>query len=107
MTFILLILKAFNIKKQAASRFVFNAIEGEALQSQRRTILFVSEKQNRDVWVYADKKNDVVFRHDGEDYQVIDGELKIAALKASNLVDYGVRYEDTNWKLIDFSCEEN
>ena len=95
-----------NIKKQASSKFVFNAIEGEALQSQGRTILFVSEKQNRDVWVYADKKNDVVFRHDGEDYQVIDGELKIAAIKSSSLVDYGVRYKDTNWKLIDFSCEE-
>lgn len=95
-----------NIKKQAFSKFVFNAIEGEAIQSKRRTILFVSEKQNREVWVYADKKNDVIYRHEGEEYQVIDGELKIAATKTSKLVDYGVRYEDTVWRLIDFSCEE-
>ena len=84
-----------NIKKQASSKFVFNAIEGEALQSQGRTILFVSEKQNRDVWVYADKKNDVVFRHDGEDYQVIDGELKIDSNRfdfAENGNIYGGRY---------------
>lgn len=94
-----------NIRKQAANKFVFNAIEGEAIQSVRRTILFVSEKQNRDVWVYADKKNDAIYRYDGEEFFVIDGELKIAAKKASNLVDYGVRYEETTWKLTEFSCE--
>ena len=95
-----------NIRKQNKNKYVFNAIEGEAIQSKRRTILFVSEKQNREVWIYADKKNDVVYRHDGEDYLVIDGELKITAKTTSNLADYGVRYENSTWKLIDFSREE-
>lgn len=95
-----------NIKKQDSNKFVFNALEGEAIQSKRRIILFASEKQNRDVWACADKKNNVIFRYNGEDYQVLDGELKIATIKTSNLADYGVRYEDFTWRLMDFSCEE-
>lgn len=95
-----------NIKKSDSTKYVFNAVDGEAIQSKRRTILFVSEKQNRDVWVYADKINEAFFRFDGEDYQVIDGELKIAAKREIDLVDYGVRYEGGNFKLTDFSCKE-
>lgn len=95
-----------NIRKQSSNKYVFNAVEGDAIQSKRRTILFVSERQNRDVWVYADKKNDMLYRRDGEEYIVIDGELKIAVQKTANPSDYGVRYENTSWRLIEFSIEE-
>ena len=94
-----------NIKKTGSSFFIINAKEGDVLQSERRTILFAKEKQNKDIWIYADKKMGVKFRQGEEEYSVVDGELKIAAFASSDLSDFGVRYEDTSWRLQDFSKE--
>lgn len=94
-----------NIKKVNSSLFLVNTISGDVIQSKKRTVLFASEKQNRDIWIYADKKNEVKFRQDDEEYDVLDGELKIAAFDSADLSDYGVKYEDTSWKLQDFSKE--
>ncbi len=94
-----------NIKKQYANHYVINALEGEAIQSIRRTILFVTEKQDREVWTYVDKQKDTVYLFEGEEYLVIDGELKLAVKNTENLSDYGVRYENSSWRLRDFSVE--
>lgn len=94
-----------NIKKVNSSFFLVNTIDGDVIQSKKRTVLFASAKQNRDIWIYADKKNDVRFIQNDEEYDVLDGELKIAAFDSVDLSDYGVRYEDTSWKLQDFSKE--
>lgn len=95
-----------NIRKKRANLYTFNASEGEILQSKQKSVLFTLEKQNREVWIYADNKSSVVFRSEGEEYSVIDGELKLATAKTINVSDYGVRYKDTSWKLSDFSVEE-
>jgi len=96
-----------NIRKVKASYYVFNAVEGEMLQSTKRTVLFASEKQHRDIWIQADKKKNLIFRKDENEYSVVDGELKIAALATANLSDYGVRYEECSWKLQDFSSAQD
>ena len=92
-----------NIKKQYANYYIFNATEGEVLKSEKRFILFVSERQNRELWLSVEKKNSITYRHEGADYDVIDGDLKIAVLKDFEISDFGVHYEDSNYKLSDFS----
>ena len=92
-----------NIKKQHADYYIFNATEGEVLKSEKRFILFVSEKQNRELWLSVEKKNSITYRHEGADYDVIDGDLKIAVLKDFEISDFVVHYEDSNYKLSEFS----
>ena len=94
-----------NIRKEKAFYYIFNAIDGDFLQSSKRTVIFASEKQHRDIWVHADKKKGVKFRQGENEYDVIDGELMIATSATSDLTDYGVRYEDSIWKLQEFSSK--
>ncbi len=94
-----------NIKKVSPSYFVLNAKEGDVLQSRRRTALFVSEKQNKNIWIYADKKKDVRFRRGESEYFFVDGELKVAAFDSTDLSDFGVNNDNIICKLQDFSKE--
>jgi hypothetical protein len=98
-----------NIKKASSepNLYIIHSQEGELLQEPKRTIFFVVEKQNRNIRIIADRKSNVKFMHDGEEYIVIDGELKVIVKSDVDITKYGVRYELTDFRLQDFTCEEN
>lgn len=81
--------------------------EGERLQTVRRTVFFVFEKQEYNIRIIADRKNNAKFIHNGEEFIVIDGELKIVVKADVDITKYGIRYESSDFKLKDFTCDEN
>lgn len=97
-----------NIKKvPRESIYVLKSKEGELLQNPKRTVFFVHEKQNRNIRIIADRKNDAKFIHDGDEFDVIDGDLKVVVRSDLDIKKYGVRYESTAFRLNDFTYVEN
>lgn len=82
------------------------ASNGDILQNDEKTIFFADEKQSREIYIFAEKRNDIVFRFDNEDYDVVDGDLKIAVQNQLNVAEYGVRYESAQFKLSDFPKQQ-
>ena len=87
--------------------YILQAQEGELLQSSKRTVFFVVEKQKRNIRITADRKNNTKFIHDGEEFIVIDGDLQVVVKSDIDISKYGVRYESTDFKLSAFTCEES
>lgn len=87
--------------------YILQAQEGELLQNPKRTVFFVVEKQKRSIRISADRKNNAKFIHDGEEFIVIDGELRVVVKSDVDISKYGVRYESTDFRLNAFTCEEN
>lgn len=86
--------------------YTLNVKEGEMLQNPKRTVFFVVEKQNRSIRIVADRKNNAKFMHDNEEFIVIDGDLKVIANADVDISKYGIRYEETDFRLNDFPCVE-
>lgn len=87
--------------------YILQAQEGELLQNSNRTVFFVVEKQKRSIRISADRKNNAKFIHDGEEYIVIDGELRVVVKSEIDISKYGVRYESTDFRLGAFTCAES
>jgi len=87
--------------------YILQAQEGELLQNPKRTVFFVVEKQKRSIRISADRKNNAKFIHDGEEFIVIDGELRVVVKSDVDISKYGVRYESTDFRLNAFTCEES
>ena len=87
--------------------YILQAQEGELLQNPKRTVFFVVEKQKRSIRISADRKNNAKFIHDGEEFIVIDGELRVVVRSDVDISKYGVRYESTDFRLNAFTCEES
>lgn len=87
--------------------YVLQAQEGELLQNPKRTVFFVVEKQKRSIRISADRKNNAKFIHDGEEFIVIDGELRVVVKSDVDISKYGVRYESTDFRLSAFTCKES
>lgn len=87
--------------------YILQAQEGELLQNPKRTVFFVVEKQKRSIRISADRKNNAKFIHDGEEFIVIDGELRVVVKSEIDISKYGVRYESTDFRLNAFTCEES
>ena len=87
--------------------YILQAQEGELLQNPKRTVFFVVEKQKRSIRISADRKNNAKFIHDGEEFIVIDGELRVVVKSDVDVNNYGVRYESTPFPLKDFTFTEN
>ena len=87
--------------------YILQAQEGELLQNPKRTVFFVVEKQKRSIRISADRKNNAKFIHDGEEYIVIDGELRVVVKSEIDISKYGVRYESTDFRLGAFTCAES
>ena len=94
------------IKKKDHNLYVFNAEENEFIQSEKRTVFFVREKSDREIRIIADKKNNAKFIHNGEEFIVIDGDLKVVAKSSADISKYGIRYETSDFKLKDFTFGE-
>ena len=87
--------------------YILQAQEGELLQNPKRTVFFVVEKQKRSIRISADRKNNAKFIHDGEEFIIIDGELRVVVKSDVDISKYGVRYESTDFRLNAFTCEES
>ena len=97
-----------NIKKvpSESNLYIIHSQEGELLQNPKRTVFFVVEKQKRRIRISADRKNNATFIHEGEEFIVIDGDLQVIVRSDVDVSKYGVRYESTDFRLSEFTCEE-
>lgn len=87
--------------------YIIHSQEGELLQNSKRTVFFVVEKQKRNIRISTDRKNNAKFIHEGEEFIVIDGELRVVVKSDVDISKYGVRYETTDFRLNAFTCIEN
>lgn len=83
-----------------------NAIEGERLQTINRTIFFVTENSNRDVYLIAQTQSEIKYVLNGEEYKVIDGELYLDISKKIKPSSLGLRINKIVFNLTDFSFTE-
>lgn len=83
--------------------YSIEAVEGDVLQCNEKTVFFIGEKSNRDFYFFVKERNDVLFRSKGEEYKVVDGELCVDAALNIDIRNYGVRYEGSLFKLSDFN----
>lgn len=86
--------------------YSLESYDGEILQSKNRTVFFVLEKMNHDIYFFAKEKSDVIYRLENEEYKVIDGDLYIDVNDSIDDNEYGVRYEDCSFKLNIFAYEK-
>jgi len=93
------------MQKVGSNIYSFETIDGEMIQSARKTIFFYSEQTNRNLYFFVRKKNNVIFKKDDTEYQVIDGELCIDVLSSIEIGNYGIKYEDASFKLSEFPHE--
>ena len=98
-----------NIKKVPNEPYLYilQPQEGEMLQNSKRTTFFVFEHQKHDIKIIANKKTNAKFIYNGEEYSVVDGDLKVIVKSDMDVTNYGVRYEHFSKKLEDFRCDKN
>ena len=94
-----------DIHRTALNTYSLESLDGEVIQSDNKSIFFLSEKNNRDLYFFAKEHNDVIYRHAGEEYKVIDGELYIDVSENTDIKDLGVRYGSVVFRLSDFDSE--
>lgn len=94
-----------DIQRISGKLFSLIAIDGEVLQSKHRTVYFTTEKTNRDLYFHACERGDIVFQQNGEDYTIIDGDLFVDMIASLDAKGYGVRFQEAQFKLIDFDSE--
>ncbi len=95
-----------DIQRSEFNTYSLEAKESEIIQSNNRIIFFNFEKSDKDVYFSAKVHDDILFQLDNDEYKVIDGELYVDVTKSVDVKDYGVRYEETAFKLSDFEFEE-
>ena len=86
----------------AVNTYSFEARDGDVLQSNSKTIFFFNEQTNRELYFFVKKNNDAVFIQDGNEYQLIDGDLYVDVKEIIDIKDIGVRYENVPIKLSEF-----
>lgn len=94
-----------DIQRLSSNLFSLNAADGEVLQGKNKAIFFKTEQNFTGLNLYARKINDISFCKDCEEYIVIDGDLFIDMVSDLNAKEYGVRYKETQFRLIDFDSE--
>lgn len=83
-----------------------NTKEGEKLQSANRTIFFVSDNTNRDVYFIAQTKSEIKYLHNDEEYKIIDGELYLDMSPKIKPNSIGLRVDGQLLKLTNFHSFE-
>lgn len=101
--FNILLQKPFDIHRFGKNPYIYSleAQEGDLLQSSNKTIFFFNEKTNRELYFFANQNSEAIYRYRDSEYKVIDGDLYIVCDK-NKAKEYGVRYEETFFKLTDF-----
>ena len=87
---------------QARSRlFRFNALEGEAIRDGGDIVLFYKDDAPRSVYFLCQKLN-LIYRKDGKEYEVIDGDLKLVISEGEDVGNIWIRYNDIVFPLSQF-----
>lgn len=94
-----------DIHKEDQYFYSLDAAEGECIQSDDRFIFFESEKIKRNILIYGQYIQTAKYIEDGEEYKIVDGEIYVDAFDEVNVFDFGVSYDGTVFKLVDFPCE--
>ena len=102
----ILLRSPLGLEKINENIYSFETIDGEIIQSDNKTIFFYNEQTNRNLYFHVRKKNNVLFKKDGIEYQVIDGELYVDVINSFNVANIGIRYEDISFKLSEFLHED-
>jgi len=95
-----------DIHKTILNTYSIEAVQGDVLQSENRTVFFLDEHTDRDLYFYLKEKNELIYRINGEEYRVIDGELYVDVNLTADINDIGVRYEGAPFKLSEFPFEK-
>lgn len=85
--------------------YSLDATEGEYIQSDDRFVFFESEKIKRNILIHGKYIQTAKYIEDGEEYQIVDGEIYIDVSDEVNVLDFGVSYDGTVFKLFDFPYE--
>ena len=96
-----------NLKTLSSNMHMFHANDGDILYSNFRTVLFINDSQSKDIFLIKNAHQDVLFRFNNEDYDVIENDLYICIRSGKDRNDYGVKFGDTYFKLNDFTGTEN
>lgn len=75
------------------------AREGEVIRSSERIVFFENEKSDRNLYFYANERNDAEYRRDGELYKLIDGDVFLDVEPNLDISDIGLRLNDKIVKL--------
>ena len=75
------------------------AHEGEVIRSSERIIFFESERSDRNLYFYANERNDADYRQDGEIYKIIDGDVYLDTEPSLDISDIGLRLNERIVKL--------
>lgn len=94
------------IKRRRRNIFALSPRAGEMLQFRNRVVLFLEERKDRSLNFISDDINGTRFVRAGEEYMVIDGDLRVVAATELDITKYGVRYESVEFKLKDFAYQE-
>lgn len=79
-----------DINRETQNMYTFSAREGDILQSTGRTVFFESEETERKFWVYGSKEKNLIYRENGRDYEVVDGEIYICTTASLDVNSYSV-----------------
>jgi hypothetical protein len=94
------------IQREGLNFYSFYAEESEVVQSTDKTVFFQSEGQGRDFWIVTSKQNDIVYRENGKDYDVSDGEIFIGVEPGVDISAYSIESEGAYFEFDDFTSEE-
>ena len=94
-----------DIHKISFNTFSIETNVGDLIQTDKKTIFFVDEKCEREVYFHAKERQDLVYQYNNEEYKIIEGELYLHVNANVDTKDFGVRYEDAAFRLNEFKQE--
>jgi len=92
-----------DINKIALNTYSIDAVVGDIIQSNNKTIFFENERSEKPLYFVAKENTKMFFYFKNQDYKVIDGELSIDVNSELEINNFGIRYSDVTFKLSDFS----
>lgn len=94
------------VEREFKSFYKIYSYEGEILQSKKKTVFFESEDKPRDFWLYTKKQKDMIYRENGKDYDVSDGDIYICTTPEIDVTPYIIIIDNLKFRLDSFSREE-
>ena len=93
------------ISKINTNTYSFDAIEGDVLKSENRSVLFVNDLTNKDVHFFVQKNSGATFFKDGKEFELIDGDLYLNIGCDVSVEDTGIKYDNERFSLASFQEE--
>lgn len=93
-------------KRVDRNMYIFFSEKGDILQSTGRTVFFESENSRREFWLYTSKQKDMIYREQGKDYDISDGEVYIGVADEVDTSQYCIVSEGVSFSLDSFPSEQ-